>query len=436
MTKKHSFMWRKGIVLSATFLLIALVSVSCKKKENELGLNTIDQDDLLASGVDTFSLITYSIEEDSISTKNNLATLLGSYNDPTFGMVTAEIFTELQLQSVAPDFGDLNTVAIDSFVLGLVYSGHYGKIGNQTIEVYEIDEPDGIHPDSSYYAFSSVSSGSTNLVATGHEVLYMNSDNTTIINETEVPSQLRIHLDTNKARSMMEDSQSLPSAFASTDAFADYFKGLHIKTANGSQSSGQGGVFYFNMKASSSKMTIYYTQNGEKKTYDFYINSDTDHFNKVTIPVSSTVQNTFENPTAGQTQFYAQALRSRAAIELPGISNISKNTVIHSAVMELPVLHQTGVEYAPAGAVSVLRENPDNPGQYIAIGNAVYSSINKNYSFDLRFHIQRVVSGEIENTRLIVSPLFYNSSADRIIFNGPQTTYKVKPSLRILYTEF
>ena len=37
MTKKHSFTWRKSIVFSATFLLIALVSVSCKKKENQIG---------------------------------------------------------------------------------------------------------------------------------------------------------------------------------------------------------------------------------------------------------------------------------------------------------------------------------------------------------------------------------------------------------------
>ncbi len=429
-------MWRKGIVLSATFLLIALVSVSCKKKESEIGLNTIDQDDLLESGVDTFSLLTYSIEVDSTITKNNLATMLGSYNDPTFGMVTAEIFTEVQLQAVAPDFGDLTTVAIDSFVLGLVYSGRYGKTGNQTIEVFEIDEPTGIHEDSTYYSFSSVSSSSTNLVAAGSEVLNMNEDNTTIIGGIEVPSQLRIHLDTNKARSIMEDSQSQPSSFATATAFGEYFKGLHIRTANGPQSSGQGGVFYFNMKASSTKMTIYYRQNGVSKTYDFFINSDTDHFNKVDIPISPTVQNVIDNPSAGQAQFYAQAIRSRAAIEMPTISNIPPNAVIHKAIMVLPIAHQTGLEYAPAGAVTVLRENPDEPGQFIALGNAIYSSSTKSYSFDLRFHVQRVVSGEIPNTRLIISPLFFNSSADRIIFNGPETAYKAKPSLRILYTEF
>ncbi len=439
MIKKHSFTWRKSIVFSATFLFIALISVSCKKKENQIGINNIDQNDVLSSnGQDTFQLITYTFEQDSIATKNNVVTLLGSYIDPTFGSVNASIFTELHIQSLSPNFGDLSTVAIDSFVLGLVYSGSYGKTGDQTIQVFEINDANGIQADSTYYEFSSVSSSSiTNWVATGQEIVNMNPDNVTILNESEVPSQLRIQLDTNKARTLMEDSQALPTSFETVDAFSDYFKGLHIRTANLSQSSGDGGIMYFNLKASSSKMTIYYTQEGDQKTYDFYMNTETTHFNKVIVDNSMTnVQNVINNTALGEEAYYAQAFKSRAAIEMPSISNIKPNAVIHSAVMELSVSHQTGTNYEPAGAVSVLREDPDNPGLFIALGTAVYSSVDKQYSFDLRFHVQRVVSGEIENTRLVVSPLFYNTSADRIIFNGSETVNKTKPSLRILYTEF
>lgn len=438
MTNKHSFTWRKGIVLSATFLSIALVSVSCKKKENLIGSNTIDQNDILSSGgIDTFSLITYTFKEDSTQTKNNVVSLLGSYNDPSFGMVNAEIYTQLHIQSNAPNFGDLSTIAVDSFVLGLVYSGYYGKKGDQTIEVFEITDAAGIHKDSSYYAFSTLSTSATNLVAPGYEVLSMDPDKVTIINDIEVPSQLRIYLDTNKARSIIEDTESDPASFATTAAFTEYFKGLRIRTSNGAQSSGQGGVFYFNLKASSSKLTIYYTQAGVKKTYDFYINGETTHFNYVNMNnTGKRVQDVINSPSLGQVEYYAQAFKSRAAIEMPGIVNIPSNAVVHSAIMEIPVSHQTGVEYEPAGAVAVLREDPDNPGKYIAIGNAVYSSVKKNYSFDLRFHVQRVVSGEIENSKLVISPLFFNSSGDRIIFNGSQTANKMKPKLRILYTEF
>lgn len=441
MIKKHSFEWRKSIVFSATFLLIALVSVSCKKKDNQIGLNTINQDDLLSSnGQDTFQLITYTFEEDSTITKDNIVSLLGSYNDPTFGPVNGEIYSQLHIQSISPDFGDLSTVVVDSFVLGLVYSGFYGKTGDQTIEVFEIDDMNGIstNDDSLYYQFSSVSSNTAdNWVDPNHAVLNMDPDNVTIIDGTEVPSQLRIHLDTNRAKTFMQDAASIPTSFESTEAFSQYFKGLHIRTANGAQAQGDGGVFYFSLKAASSKMTIYYTQDGEQKFYDFFINGDTPHFNKVDMDNSMTrVQDVIDTPAEGQQEYYAQAFKSRAAIEMPTITNIPEDAVLHSAVMNLSVSHQTGVEYEPAGAISVLREDPDNPGAYIALGNAVYSSVNKQYSFDLRFHIQRVLDGEIANTPLILSPLFFNTSADRIIFNGPETINKTKPSLRILYTEF
>jgi hypothetical protein len=354
--------------------------------------------------------------------------------------VNAEIFTQLQLQSLSPDFGDLSTVVLDSFVLGLVYSGYYGKPGDQTIEVFEIDDVDGIstEADSNYYQFSSVSSDQlTDWVDPNMAVMNFNTDNVTIIDGAEVPSQLRIHLDTNKAKTIMQDAALVPTSFESTEAFSEYFKGLHIRTANGTQASGEGGVFYFSLKAASSKMTIYYTQDGEQRVFDFVINGDTPHFNKVDMDNTMTrVQDVIDTPEQGQQEFYAQAFKSRAAIEMPSITDIPADAVLHSAVMTLPISHQTGVEYDPAGAISVLREDPDNPGAYIGIGNALYSSVNKQYSFDLRFHIQRVLNGEIENTPLILSPLFFNTSADRIIFNGPETINKKAPSLRILYTEF
>lgn len=448
MIKKHSFTWRKSIVFSATFLLIALVSVSCKKKENLIGANNINQNDLLsANGQDTFQLVTYSFEEDSTITKNSAFPLLGSYNDPTFGEVNGEIYSQLHIQSLSPDFGDLSTIVMDSFVLGLVYSGYYGKTGDQTIEIFEIDDVDGLSndDDSTYYQFSSVSSDETiDWVDPNYQVVSMNPDDITIINEVEVPSQLRIHLDTNKAKTIMQDAALLPASFETTDAFSEYFKGLHIRTLNGIQAPGEGGAFYFNLKSASSKMTIYYTQDGEPRTYDFYINGLTTYFNKVEMDVAMTsiVQNVIDAPEQGQQEYYAQAFKTRAAVEMPTVTDIPENAVLHSAIMHLTVSHQTGVEYDPPGFVRVRREDPDNPGGYLDItpagiaSVAAYSSLNKRYSFDLRYHIQRILNGEIENTPLIISPVFYNSSADRVILNGSETINKTKPSLRILYTEF
>ncbi|MFK7787066.1 MAG: DUF4270 family protein [Crocinitomicaceae bacterium] len=447
MTKKHSFTWRKSIVFSATFLLIALVSVSCKKKENQIGSNTIDQNDLLASGgIDTFSLITYTLSEDSTSTKDNVTTLLGSYNDPTFGMVTAEIYSQLQPQSFPTDFGDLSTIVMDSFVLGLVYSGFYGKTGDQTIEVFEIDDVNGIsnEDDSDYYQFSSVSSDElTNWVDPNFQVLNMNPENVTIIDSAEVPSQLRIHLDTNKAKTFMQDAASMPTSFETAEAFSEYFKGLHIRTSNGTQASGEGGVFYFDLKATNSKMTVYYKQDGQAKVYDFVINAETPHFNKVDMDNAMTpVQNVLDDTSLGQQEYYFQSFKNRAVLEIPGLSNISENTVLHGAALELAVSHQTGVEFEPPQTLSIARKNPDaangDADEFIPVDIVSYSSLSKSYTFNLRFHIQRIIDGELENTPLyvITAPVQFNSLGNRIIFNGPETINKEKPSLRLLYTEF
>ena len=63
--------WRKGLVLSATFLFALFLVVSCKKKDSLLGQNSLDSNELLNSGgIDTFSLNTFSIFEDSVITDN------------------------------------------------------------------------------------------------------------------------------------------------------------------------------------------------------------------------------------------------------------------------------------------------------------------------------------------------------------------------------
>ena len=48
-------MWRKGWFLSATFLLMVSLTVSCKKKINKLGNDVDPTEDLITSGgIDTF----------------------------------------------------------------------------------------------------------------------------------------------------------------------------------------------------------------------------------------------------------------------------------------------------------------------------------------------------------------------------------------------
>jgi hypothetical protein len=438
MFRYSSYSWRKGFILSATFLLVAGM-ISCKKKDLTLGENTIDPNSLLNSGgIDTFSLRTFTIEEDSVITDNPAFGILGSYNDPVFGEVNSEIYTQFRLSGVNPNFGDISTIIMDSVVLGLEYIGFYGKKSTQTVEVYEINDPDGLSLDSTYYSFSTLSTTGVNLVPSANENLYMDPFNTTVIGDDTVSSQLRIYIDTNLAKGLIQEADLNPATYASNEAFTSFFKGLHIKTNNGFQSSGEGGLFYFNLNDPDSKLTMYYTQDGVSKTFDLLINTQCADFNHVDIDNSMTeVENVINDTISGQSQFFAQSFGSRAVVQIPGISNLPKNAIVHKATLELPIQYQSGSTYGPGSDISVATRLKKGDSNFFSIGIlGSYDATKKAFVIDLRTWVQAVLTDQVENTELILSPVLFITSGDRIIFNGPNTSNKAKPKFSLIYTEF
>lgn len=435
MINNQNITWRKVFVLSATFLLALLVGISCKKKDNNLGLNTLDQNELLNSAsVDTFSLVTFTIEDDSVITKDPAYAVLGNYNDPKFGTMEAGFYTQLRLSGVNPNFGG-NPITVDSIVLGLEYSGYYGDFSPLELEVVEITE--SLSSDSTYYAFSTLNVNSTNLIEPGYETVTPDPDGVTVIGQDTVDTQLRIRLKNSLASTLINEALT-GSSFASNDAFLTYFKGLRVRTTNGPMPNGKGGVFYFNLNDPLSKMTIYYTQDGTAKKYDFVINTSCVDFNHVEINnAGKPVQTVINDTVSGMNEFYAQAFKSRAIVQIPGLSNLPKKIVVHKAELYLPVQYQTGSKYSPGFDISVASRPESNPNAFASIGVlGTYSEFQKHFKIDLRAYIQGVATGLAPNNELILSPRFFITSAERIIFNGPNTTNKKKPQLIITYTEY
>lgn len=434
MMNNTPIMKRKGVILSATFLLSIFLIFSCKKKESSLGLNSIDQNELLSSsGVDTFSLTTYSFIEDSIISDNMSAVMIGSYNDPVFGSFNSEIYTQIRMEAAGFDFGDPSLIAIDSLVLGLEYLGSYGDNGIQTIEVYELGEDLSI--DSTYYSFQSKSlATNTDLVVNGMGAIELDPSYITVIGNDTVNSQIRIPIDTNLGVAFLNEAAT-GSAFIDNVSFQSYFKGLLIKTNNGSQASGTGGIFYVNLSDPQSKLTMYYKLDGVPKEFDFTITSSDADFNHVDLDASLTSVETVVNDTiSGQNEFYAQCFGTKAVIECNGLNNIPANAVIHKASLILPISYQTGSSYAPSLNIAVatrLEEGSEDIFNINVIGS--YSNFSKGYTFDLRNYIQAITNNDLTNNGLI---FYLGRTADRVIFNGPNSTNKEQPKLSILYSEF
>ena len=140
---------------------------------------------------------------------------------------------------------------------------------------------------------------------------------------------------------------------------------------------------------------------------------------------------------SGQSQFYAQSFNSRAVVQIPGLSNIPKNAIIHKATLELPIQYQTGSKFSPGYDISVGTRLTVGANQIYNIGTTgIYDDYTKKFTIDLRSYTQAIVNDELENTELILSPILFITSGDRIIFNGQQSSNKAKPKFSIIYTEF
>lgn len=432
--KRFYVFFLKNLLIALCFLIVVS---SCKKKDSSVGIGTLDETEILNGiTVDTFDLITYTVEEDSLITDNGPNGLLGSYNDPKFGTFNASVYTQLRIGTVNPNFGNISSIIMDSVVLALEYAGYYGDQSTQTFEVYELNED--LYIDSTYYSFTTKSIKPTNLVPFGKGVITPKPTEPTIVGGDTVEAQLRIHLDTNFAKALIAEAASGSTTFANNENFVNFFKGIHIKTNNGFQAPGVGAALYVKLNDPSSKITMYFRQDGIFKTFDLLLNASCADFTHVDINSTGTsVENVVLNNSLGKNEFYAQALKHRAVVKIPGLNNLPQKTIIHKAELSLPIQYQTGYRYKPGVGVSVATKVKSTDNFYTSLSTlGEYSDVKKLFFVDIRSYAQSIVAGDLENTGLVISPRFFINSAERIVFNGLNTTNKVKPKLILTYTTY
>ena len=283
---------RKVIQLSAIFFLGLIVLMGCKKKEDGIGLNVQPQGDQLnVELIDTASIITYSIKEDSLkSDELDGPSMLGTYIDPYFGKMDASIVSQIRLEA-SVDFtlssGSLDSLVIDSVIMYLALQGSFGNLDPQTFEVYQMDED--IDIDSTYYTNKLMATTGPNLAVSGPitpdpvSVGYVEG----LLTEYAI---LNIPLSINEFGWKMfnESGNTALSGNDGTGEFLDWYKGLVIKANNPVQGVNDGGIFYADMVNDFSKVTIFYrdtsgtTSEHDTLSFDFNFNANCAHYNAVT----------------------------------------------------------------------------------------------------------------------------------------------------------
>jgi len=212
-------------LLSKTVLVAMIVSgiilTGCNADE-QLGLDIQPPgDELNAVKSDTFSITAYTRQADSVRTDETAISLAGYYTDPVFGSLRASFCSQLRLSGTDVNFG--NNVVIDSVILHLEYYNIYGnnKENNRmTFNVYEL--ANAIYVDSTYYSFSPIASGRS----LGSISFLPNNEDSIYINGKRLGPQLRIPLDKNLGKRIVEASSM--GYLASNVLFEDFFHGISV----------------------------------------------------------------------------------------------------------------------------------------------------------------------------------------------------------------
>jgi hypothetical protein len=424
--------WRKVVGLSACFVFALSVSVSCKKTFDTIGNGTLTPEELLASGgIDTFSINTYSTLQDSAYTSGVSNLVLGSMHDPKMGITNASFYAQFDYTGTLNQ-GNGGAPVLDSVVLSMKYVEFYGKLDEITVQVHELTEEMDV--DSNYYRSTTFPENSNDLADPTSATQTPDPTKDVVIDGDTLDPQLRVKLDNTWGSTILNEGFN-GTAFDSHESFRSFFNGLRVSVQETNPASGQGGILYLDPNDKNTKITFYYHITGESDPYNFGIGitSDCAYFNHVDIDNSGyPAGNIIGNPALGLNQYYAQAFNMKAIIEFAGVSDIPKNSVIHAALLELPIEYQTYNTYYPSPSLAVVFELASG----FKAGSIQYNNSRKSYLFDIRLYIQEIVNDEVANTGVTVAPSKFSSSAERIIFNGPGTSNKMKPKLIIKYTTF
>ncbi len=450
MKKISSLFFRARSSWTAIFLLSGLFLVSsCEKPEEDIGLQVQpEEDNLNVVVVDTTTVVAFAVMEDSIRTDELSLSLLGSYQDPEFGVVGTEMYTHIRLSAVDPLTGlNVNDLVMDSVVLSLVYDeDHYGNLDEQSFSVYRVTEDFVV--DSPYYSNQHVAFDADNLAKPGFNVITPNKTDYVPVGNDSVLPHLRLRLKESFGEEIFFNEAGTGS-YASSEAFVEFFKGLHLTATPTSLLPGSGGVLYLDLMHTESKMTVYYrdTANQDTLSFDFTINSSSARFNHFTHTYTGTnIANQFSDTTQGNQSVYVQAAAGvKTKIWFPYIKNYvdSGNIAINKAELVFPIASGSTTTYLPPERLFIL--GVDSAGQEVFIADqfegdlhvdGYLSADGTEYRIKVTRHITELLTGQTEDNGLYIVAGLSGVSANRVVINGLQSMATEKLRLELTYSKY
>jgi hypothetical protein len=431
------------------YLFLALFTISCNKNE-EIGSSIQPQENLLdVVFVSDIPITAHSVLEDSVRTDETILNMIGSYNDPVFGVTTAGMYTQFRLTTSAVSFG--TTPVCDSVVLSLAYTkGFYGDTSATgsplSLNVYEI--ADDFNIDNNYYSNQRLGTYKNNLASYS---FIPNFTDSVKVGTTSYAPHLRVKLKKSLGDKIIDASNT--SDLADNPSFLKFFKGLYISTK---KVSSDGSIIYISPTSSLSKLTVYYHNDAhDSLAYNFVINENSARFNtfehyKYTGASSILKQQISGDTSLGDNTLYLSAmagtkirLKFPKAVDSSFFDNTPLNKIaINKAELVIEVDPLTVDVFSPPSNLSLVVINTETTFSFlpdVVYGEAYFGGSYNATTHEYRFNISKYLQNSLLNRSFNDKGLFIVVSgaavkANRAIIKGPQST-EDNMRLEITYTK-
>ena len=427
---------RKVVKLSAFFFSGLLLLISCRKSGELIPENSAA--DLQALKVDTTTVSSLSMYNDSLRTDETSRSVFGVFNDPVFGTTIASNYLQFNLSTTQLEFPAGTT--IDSVVLIAVYENAYGNLESEVgLNVREIDE--AIIEDNSYFSNSRVALKPNSI---GSITFLPNFTDSTFEDTTISFPHARITLDKEIGERILSHG-----LFEGNDDFVDFFKGICLEpdTTN-LPPPGDGLLTIFNYLSDDTRIRIYYNypDNGsgaQFATYELNVSSGSPRFSNYRHKFTGApIVDELYNPKKEVN--YVQPLGGiKTKITFPNLKNFLKpgSVVINKAELEIHVKEGTYDEYPVPTRLVVITEDDNGTDLFVpdyfegsSYFGGSYDVNSDTYKFNIARYLNQLVNEETNDNGLFLIVSGSAILANRLILNSGNAPEN-RMRLKITYTQ-
>ena len=395
--------WRVGFVLLAGASLLA-----CTSGNSEVGQSVINPFEFQTESVDSVTIQTSTVlQADTFVTSSDENILVGQWNDPATGRLTARSFTSVAYTPI--DIKDQSQLRLDSLVLELGYAFSYGDTTTTpfNLALHQLRQP---LPPNVYYNNNSADYLPTPLLQKQF-ILHPNSGTRQV--RFRMPDALAQEFWDRLQNGTITDAETMSSLWPGfayvSNSTANAFAGFSVGTTSGLR------LYYHNTDINRTAATV-----------QFPISPI--HFcqllgQRAGTPLQSLVSRTDQVSSAktGNATFVAVGAGLLTRIEFPFLNQFNKPSQyagLNKALLVLgPIRRSLNDNAPPPDQLVLYRTNSQNEflsivaagaaGEVQAIASYAYDptalETTDAYTFDLTQFISQIIRGQAPNRPLLLT---------------------------------